>query len=177
MYCNLLIIILLKTFKIKILLIILIGLLFNQAGECQKDSKVIETRKGTIVSVHDGDTFTFKDNENNEFKIRLAGIDAPELKQEFGKESRDFAKQYMNRKTEINVIKIDKYGRKVAEIYIEDTIWVNYKMVKAGWAVHYKKYSDNKILNDAEIDAKNKKKGVWSDTAFIMPWDYRHKKN
>jgi endonuclease YncB( thermonuclease family) len=39
---------------------------------------------GRAVGVHDGDTITVLDANKTQRKIRLAGIDAPELKQAFG---------------------------------------------------------------------------------------------
>lgn len=39
---------------------------------------------GRVVGVADGDTITLIDNTNTQYKIRLAGIDAPEKKQAFG---------------------------------------------------------------------------------------------
>ncbi|MDB5821392.1 MAG: uncharacterized protein JWR21_96 [Herminiimonas sp.] len=39
---------------------------------------------GRVVGVHDGDTITVLDVGKTQYKIRLAGIDAPELKQAFG---------------------------------------------------------------------------------------------
>ena len=45
-----------------------------------------------VVRVIDGDTIQVKDNLGHKFKIRLLGIDTPEIKQAFGKESSDYLK-------------------------------------------------------------------------------------
>jgi endonuclease YncB( thermonuclease family) len=42
-----------------------------------------------VVSVHDGDTLTAVDAANVQHKVRLHGIDAPEVKQAFGTKARD----------------------------------------------------------------------------------------
>ena len=44
-----------------------------------------ETITGQVVGVADGDTITVLDADKVQHKIRLAGIDAPEKKQAFGK--------------------------------------------------------------------------------------------
>ena len=44
---------------------------------------------GKVVSVHDGDTITIL-TEEKQVKVRLFGIDAPELKQPFGRKSKEF---------------------------------------------------------------------------------------
>jgi len=46
------------------------------------------TLDGRVVSIHDGDTITVLDASRKQHKIRLAGIDAPELKQAFGTRSK-----------------------------------------------------------------------------------------
>ena len=49
------------------------------------------TTVGKVVSVHDGDTVTGRTDDGQTLKVRLQGIDAPELKQPFGSSSRDEA--------------------------------------------------------------------------------------
>jgi micrococcal nuclease len=46
--------------------------------------------------------------------------------------------------------------------------------VKAGFAWHYKRYSSDPILAQAEIEARNAKAGLWADPQAIAPWDFRH---
>lgn len=45
--------------------------------------------KGRVVKVSDGDTITILDAGNNQNKIRLNGIDAPEKSQAFDQKSRE----------------------------------------------------------------------------------------
>jgi endonuclease YncB( thermonuclease family) len=45
--------------------------------------------------------------------------------------------------------------------------------VANGWAVAYRRYS--KAYVPYETVAQREKRGLWSG-AFIMPWDYRHKR-
>ena len=49
-------------------------------------------------------------------------------------------------------------------------------MIEAGYAWHYKYYDDTKEYEAAEIEAQNKKIGLWQDNDPIAPWDYRHNK-
>jgi micrococcal nuclease len=39
---------------------------------------------GKVVSVSDGDTITISDKQKRQYKIRLEGIDAPEINQDYG---------------------------------------------------------------------------------------------
>jgi len=52
------------------------------------DALEAATLTGRIVGVHDGDTITLLDATKTQHKIRLAGIDAPELRQAFGTRSK-----------------------------------------------------------------------------------------
>jgi micrococcal nuclease len=56
-----------------------------------------ELLTGTVMSVHDCDILTLQSGGEQK-KIRLAGIDAPELKQPFGPESRDALRQRLDLK-------------------------------------------------------------------------------
>ena len=40
----------------------------------------VATLTGHVVGVHDGDTITLLDTSKTQYKIRLPGVDAPELK-------------------------------------------------------------------------------------------------
>lgn len=44
--------------------------------------------EGTVVGITDGDTVTVLDANNEQHKIRVAGIDAPEKKQAFGERAK-----------------------------------------------------------------------------------------
>ena len=46
--------------------------------------------EGNVTRIADGDTITIRDANNQKQKIRLMGIDTPELDQPFGLEARDF---------------------------------------------------------------------------------------
>ena len=48
---------------------------------------------GRVIDVHDGDTITILDDQHNKHRIRLFGIDAPELNQPYGQASRKALEQ------------------------------------------------------------------------------------
>ncbi len=47
-----------------------------------------ETLTGKVVGVHDGDVLTLLGAGNQPVKVRLAGMDAPELKQPYGQQAK-----------------------------------------------------------------------------------------
>jgi len=70
-----------------------------------------------VVSVHDGDTLTAIDVTNTQHKVRLQGIDAPELRQAFGTKARDrLADLTLRKVVGVNVHDHDCYGRALGDI-------------------------------------------------------------
>lgn len=136
-------------------------------------SILAQTITGVVISVHDGDTITIQQNDQK-YKIRFNGIDAPELAQSFGEESQEFLSDLILNETVTAEVKdIDKYKRYVSDIYLSDEL-INAKMVENGYAWHYKQYSKDKNLANLENEAKNNGLGLWSEDNPTAPWDYRH---
>jgi endonuclease YncB( thermonuclease family) len=70
--------------------------------------------------------------------------------------------------------KIDLYLRTVSEVITKaGKVNVNKKMVELGMAVHYKFQKGCDEYAELEKVAKKSQKGVWADSSFVMPWDYR----
>lgn len=91
---------------------------------------------GTVVGVHDGDTVTVLDATRRQHKIRLSGIDAPELGQAFGRVSRQhLADQVAGRAVVIEWIKRDKYQRLVGKVLLNGRD-INITQIEAGLAWH-----------------------------------------
>ncbi len=128
---------------------------------------------GKVLSVIDGDTIIVMAGNKEKAKIRLAGIDAPESEQSMGKESKKaLSAMVSGKQVTVRWEKKDDYGRFIGDIYI-GKLWVNQKMVALGWAWHYKNYSKDKRLAQAQTTAKADLKGIWIDKAALPPWDWR----
>jgi len=138
-----------------------------------------DTLSGHIVAVTDGDTVTLLTKQNEEFKIRLMGIDAPEKKQDFGMASKQSLSDLSYDKiATIDYNKRDRYGRIVGKILINSRD-INLEQVKQGMAWHFKKYEgeqeveDRSIYANAEYEAKRDKRGLWIQPNPIPPWEFR----
>lgn len=126
-----------------------------------------------VISIPDGDTLTVINSSNKKIKIRLAGIDAPELKQKYGYTSRDYLRKITSgKKLTYKIHSKDDYGRVVAILYADDKD-LNYEMIKAGLAWHYKYYYKSKKYSEAEKNARKEKLGLWQDNNPQAPWDFR----
>ena len=128
----------------------------------------------TKVTVTDGDTVKGK-YENELIKIRLAEIDAPELKQAFGIESKGCLKELIkdsDGKVFFKFKEKDRYKRHVGWLYSED-LDINLEMVKRGCAWVYDRYAERKVLFKHQNLARKNKLGLWKDANAVKPSDWR----
>jgi endonuclease YncB( thermonuclease family) len=131
------------------------------------------TETGWVVGVSDGDTITILHDDYSQEKIRLFGIDCPEKSQAFGQRAKQFtSSQVYGKVVTIRRMAEDRYGRTVAWVFVGKTN-VNEELVKAGYAWHFRKYSNDLELQRLEDDARNAKRGLWFDPNPIPPWEFR----
>ena len=134
-------------------------------------NQIIITGKAKII---DGDTIHIGKN-----KIRIHGIDAPELNQtcnfqgkewNCGKKSKEFLLNLINSNSvNCKVTDIDKYKRYIGICFV-DKLNLNKIIVINGWAIAYRYYSKDYI--DEEFIAKRKKLGIWKGN-FEEPYYFR----
>lgn len=122
----------------------------------------------TVLSVHDGDTVQANCGGTRK-TVRLAGIDAPELKEQYGKEARDaLAAMVLHQQVQIRRIKRDRYRRDVSLIVVNGRD-VSAAMVEGGNARGYDKYSI-KSLYPLQADAKSARRGLWAHENPVPTW-------
>ena len=133
-----------------------------------------EMLEGRVVGVHDGDTVTLLMVGNRQIKVRLAQIDAPELDQAFGQQSKQsLSAMVFNKTIKVEKETIDKYGRTVGTLLIGD-VDANKEQIKLGMAWVYRKYLHDESLLPIEEVARQAMVGLWADVNPMAPWDYRH---
>ena len=133
--------------------------------------------KGRVVSIQDGDTIEVLHNNKPE-RIRLYGIDCPELHQDFGSKAKEFTSEMVFGKVVgVEPVAKDRYGRTVAWIWIDGKT-LNRELILAGLAWHYKQYApDNQDLERREVEARSEKIGLWSMKNPTPPWEFRQNKS
>jgi endonuclease YncB( thermonuclease family) len=131
------------------------------------------------VGVSDGDTITLLGEDNTQYKVRLAGIDAPEKKQAFGNASKkSLSDLVFSKQVVANWSKKDRYGRLIAKVVFNNSD-INLMQIQRGMAWFYSKYKYELIQEDrieylqAHENARNKKVGLWADSLPEAPWDFR----
>ena len=140
-----------------------------------------EVLVGKVVAVSDGDTITVLDKNKTKHKVRLMGIDAPEIRQEFGAQSKLALSNHIYQKeVNVNYKKFDKYKRIVGKVNLEKQD-VSLVMIELGMASHYKDYekeqskADRDLYRQAELKSRQAKIGLWQDENAIEPSAFRHK--
>lgn len=134
-----------------------------------------------VISVADADTLTLLGRDENEYKIRLQGIDAPERQQAYGARCQEKIAGLLTQQfVDVEAYKRDRYQRLVAKV-----IWqgqdVALETIRLGCGWHYKAYADEQSWSDqrayakAERHARRNKLGLWRDANPEAPWDYRRR--
>ncbi len=143
---------------------------------------VARTRAVRLERVVDGDTIVVRDRSGKRLRIRLAGIDAPELKQTGGQAAKKFLQaELRGEDLLIRSSKKDRYGRLVATVMAgrQDA---NLALLKAGKAWFYRRYrkeqpaAQSQAYEQAEQRARSARRGLWADDDPEAPWDYRSRK-
>ena len=136
---------------------------------------------GTVVGVSDGDTITVLDKSNNEHKVRLMGIDAPEKSQAFGNEAKQTLSNYIYKKeVSVEYKKLDKYKRIVGKVTLDGQD-ICLQMIREGMAWHFTEYEKEQSKTDRDLYLKAEAKvrevnlGLWVQRRPVSPWIFRQK--
>ena len=128
---------------------------------------------GQVVGVADGDTLTLR-VDGASVRVRLDGIDAPELGQPYGKSARRSLAQICSGKAATAVERgKDDEGRILASVRCGE-IDANTEQVRRGMAwVHLRYVPFGSPLYEAETNARLQKVGLWRGKEPMPPWEWR----
>ena len=129
--------------------------------------------RGVVVGITDGDTLTIL-IANQQLKVRLADIDAPESKQPFGTRSRQsLAALCFKKDARLETRGKDRYGRTIATVHCAGTN-ANAEQVRQGMAWVFDRYaSPSSPLYALQNEARAERRGLWADSHPAPPWDWR----
>jgi len=133
---------------------------------------LVDGLEAQVLYVVDGDTVVVSIDDKR-FTIRLLGVDTPETVHPFkpieyyGRQASDFLKNLLTDQSvslEFDENKIDKYGRVLAYIHLDD-FFVNAEIIKQGYGYAYTrfpfKYMEEFVLYEAM--AKDQEMGIWQN--------------
>ena len=132
---------------------------------------------GKCVGVSDGDTIKVM-REGKPEKIRLFGVDCPEMAQDFGRRAKQFtASTVFGKNVHVETVTRDRYGRTVAWVSVQG-ISLNRELIRAGLAWWYRRYAASlKDLERLEQEARHARIGLWSQRNPVPPWEFRREKH
>jgi endonuclease YncB( thermonuclease family) len=131
---------------------------------------------GRVVAVADGDTLTVLDAGNQQRRIRLAEIDAPEKRQAFGQRAKQSLSDLCYGKSAVVAVATqDRYGRSVGRVSCGG-VDANLEQVRRGLAWAYRQYRPSAPILQAEASARQARVGLWRDASPTPPWEFRHGK-
>lgn len=165
---------------------ILAGTLLGVAHAAQADVLI-----GRVIRVIDGDTILVDNPNGPRQSVRIAGIDAPEPAQPYGRESRE----YLSRLVSVGDVRADcpKLDHRTSVVckvsaYPTDcptcgrTIDVGMAQIMAGMAWWYRRYEfeqspkERNLYEAAEKTARDNGRGLWADQKPVAPWEWRRER-
>ena len=145
------------------------------AGSCGRSGADGPRDQGKVTRITDGDTLRVQLNGGVEEKVRLIGIDTPEvhgrggLRECFGKEASSELARLVPIGTTVRVVidaePRDRYGRLLAYIYRQpDDLHINLEMARRGFAAPLTippnvAFADEFV--DAAAEARDSDRGLW----------------
>lgn len=134
----------------------------------------------TVVKISDGDTFTAETagQDAGSFKVRVYGIDCPEMGQPQGKEAKEYAQEKLplGSMVLLQVVDVDRYGRAVALVYLPDGSTLQAGLIEAGFAWVHDRYCTLPICagwRDEEQAVSLAGVGLWAEPCPVAPWNWR----
>ena len=157
---------------------VVLGMVELTSGQtlAANDQNTTELKKLTITSISDADSL-----RAGALRLRLHGIDAPELKQpcfnkanqlyDCGKMARDFLRSVIETGAQIECqhLDTDRYHRLIVRCFHHGQD-IAAQLVRAGWALAYRRYAKDYIV--AEKQAAEAGQGIWQGN-FTRPEIWR----
>jgi endonuclease YncB( thermonuclease family) len=159
------------------------GLLGTGAPACARSGagRLVE---GTVLDVHDGDSFVLRTGDGRRLRVRVAGIDAPEHHQPWAESSRrQLGELLRGHRVQVEPLKTDVYERTVARVRVPtedgEPADVALVLLESGLAWHFVRYRSDQSAAEylryarAERAARGKRVGLWQDPTPEPPWAFR----
>jgi micrococcal nuclease len=142
----------------------------------------LRTVRASVERVSDGDTVVATSENATKVRVRLLGIDAPEIShgnrpgQPYGADARQYlTRLVMGRPVRLELFGPDVYRRVLAVLWVAGAN-VNVEMVRAGLAEVYRGVRCHvycRELAEAEVMAQRQRLGMWALERYESPAAYR----
>jgi endonuclease YncB( thermonuclease family) len=123
--------------------------------------------EGKVKNVYEGDTVNVETKDDKVYLVRMLGIDAPEIRQEFGTKAQKKLSDLILGKDVIVIIrKRDSANHYIGTVYYGGKD-VNLKQIETGMAWYFQQNGyeatedDRKIYKQAEQKSRTERNGLW----------------
>ena len=157
---------------------------FRHAGD---DWRAFDHKEFVVTHVADGDTIEVRPTDGGDVtRVRLIGVDAPELRSRDDDSRPDFwakeAKRYTENRARGRTVTLrleqtetrDRYKRLLAYVYVADSANLNLDLVRDGQAYADRRFghSMRPQFERAENEARKARRGLWTDVSEsqMPPW-------
>lgn len=140
-----------------------------------------EVLTGRVARVGDGDTLDLDAPGHPRLRIRLQGIDAPELAQEHGREAKAALETLaLGREVQVRTGRKDAHNRRLGVVLLDGQD-LNQALVAAGHAWHNARFASElppettQRYARAQTEARAQRRGLWQIPHPEAPWDWRRR--
>jgi micrococcal nuclease len=131
--------------------------------------------QGRVTYVSDGDTLWLKSADGVRHKVRFEGIDAPEICQPYGPESRAALQAKLQGQTvQVKANRRDDYGRLLGRVSVDGADLGSW-MVQNGHAWSYRYRWNEGPYGAQEREAQTAKRGLFAAGKPERPADFRRR--
>ena len=143
---------------------VLVALGLSAAASAQPRDLVGRTFDATVVRVADGDSIEIvRPGTRDRLRVRLEGVDAPELGEVFSRDAQGFLRQLvLDRRVSVSGRDVDRYGRLVARVSVAGQD-ASLELLKQGLACQ--RFATDAVLAAAESRARRAGVGFWAGNA------------
>lgn len=132
------------------------------------------TWTGVVTHVSDGDTlWVVPEDKHKKVKVRIKGIDAPELCQHWGEQSREALRsRVMGQVVQVHSSELDQYGRTLGQVMLHQQD-VGEWMVIQGHAWSYRFKEKEGMYDGQQQTAKSSGVGLYANPKAVRPQWFR----
>lgn len=140
-----------------------------------------EVLTGRVARVGDGDTFDLEVAGRPRLRVRLQGIDAPELSQDHGREAKAALEALvLGREVQVRASRRDRHGRQTGVVLLEGRD-LNQLLVAEGHAWRDPRFASGlppetaRRYARAQAEARAQGRGLWQAPRPEAPWAWRER--
>lgn len=119
-----------------------------------------------VLVVIDGDTFELLDSKGKKHRVRLRGVDCPEIGQPYGVEIREIVAGWMRGQwVRVALRGRDRYRRRLGHVWLPDGSPLARRLLRQGLA-----HPLPGAWSPSALLARICRRGLWTQSRVVLPW-------